>query len=71
MMLDTLALVHALKVPTVLFGQGIGPFDGGLGEKAADVLRKVDYIALREGRHRTSVAARMGRPGAAVVGDRG
>ena len=51
MMLDTLALLQALKVPTVLFGQGIGPFDDNLGEKAADVLRKVDYIALREGRH--------------------
>jgi polysaccharide pyruvyl transferase WcaK-like protein len=36
MMLDTLALAQALKVPTVLFGQGIGPFDGqgpnGMGE---------------------------------------
>jgi polysaccharide pyruvyl transferase WcaK-like protein len=51
MMLDTLALVQALKVPTVLFGQGIGPLDDDLRERAADVLRKVDYIALREGRH--------------------
>ena len=51
MMLDTLVLLQALKVPTVLFGQGIGPFDDDLREKAADVLRKVDYIALREGRY--------------------
>jgi polysaccharide pyruvyl transferase WcaK-like protein len=51
MMLDTLALAQALKIPTVLFGQGIGPFDDDLREKAADVLRKADYIALREGRY--------------------
>jgi polysaccharide pyruvyl transferase WcaK-like protein len=50
MMLDTLGLMQALKVPTVLFGQGIGPFEDDLRERAADVLRKVDYIALREGR---------------------
>lgn len=62
MILDTLALAQALKVPTVLFGQGIGPFDGGLGEKAADVLRKVDYIALREGRHGPALLRAWGVP---------
>jgi polysaccharide pyruvyl transferase WcaK-like protein len=62
MMLDTLALVQALKVPTVLFGQGIGPFDDDLREKAADVLRKVDYIALREGRHGPALLRACGVP---------
>jgi colanic acid/amylovoran biosynthesis protein len=62
MMLDTLALLQALKVPTVLFGQGIGPFDDDLREKAGDVLRKVDYIALREGRHGPALLRAWGVP---------
>jgi colanic acid/amylovoran biosynthesis protein len=62
MLLDTLALVQALKVPTVLFGQGIGPFHDGLGERAADVLRKVDYIALREGRYGPALLRAWGVP---------
>jgi hypothetical protein len=51
MLLDTLALAQALNVPTLLFGQGIGPFDAELEQRARGVLTKVDYIALREGRH--------------------
>jgi colanic acid/amylovoran biosynthesis protein len=62
MMLDTLALLQALKVPTVLFGQGVGPFDDNLREKAADVLRNVDYIALREGRHGPALLRAWGVP---------
>jgi polysaccharide pyruvyl transferase WcaK-like protein len=62
MMLDTLTLMQALKVPTVLFGQGIGPFDDYLGERTADVLRKVDYIALREGRYGPALLRTWGVP---------
>jgi colanic acid/amylovoran biosynthesis protein len=62
MMLDTLVLLQALKVPTVMFGQGIGPFDDNLREKAADVLRKVDYIALREGLHGPALLRAWGVP---------
>jgi polysaccharide pyruvyl transferase WcaK-like protein len=51
MILGTLALAHAYKVPTVLFGQGLGPFDQRLEKHARRVLRRVNYIALREGRH--------------------
>ena len=62
MMLDTLALAQAMKVPTVLFGQGIGPFDDNLHDKAADVLSKVDYIALREGRYGPALLRAWGVP---------
>jgi polysaccharide pyruvyl transferase WcaK-like protein len=62
MMLDTLFLLQALKVPTVLFGQGVGPFDDNLSEKAAAVLRNVDYIALREGRHGPALLRAWGVP---------
>jgi colanic acid/amylovoran biosynthesis protein len=62
MMLDTLFLLQALKVPTVLFGQGVGPFDDNLREKAAAVLRNVDYIALREGRHGPALLRAWGVP---------
>jgi polysaccharide pyruvyl transferase WcaK-like protein len=62
MMLDTLSLMQALKVPTVLFGQGIGPFDDYLGERTAEVLRKVDYIALREGRYGPALLRAWGVP---------
>jgi colanic acid/amylovoran biosynthesis protein len=62
MMLDTLVLLQALKVPTVMFGQGLGPFDDNLREKAADVLRKVDYIALREGLHGPALLRAWGVP---------
>ena len=63
MLLDTLALMQAMKVPTFLFGQGIGPFDeDGVREKAAEVLRKVNYIALREGRYGPELLRAWGVP---------
>jgi polysaccharide pyruvyl transferase WcaK-like protein len=62
MVLDTLALAQAHKVPTVLFGQGIGPFDPGLRKQAKRVLRKVDYITLREGRYGPSLLCEWGVP---------
>ena len=62
MILNTLALAQAHKVPTVLFGQGIGPFDPDLRKQAARVLRRVDYIALREGRYGPSLLCEWGIP---------
>ena len=62
MVLNTLALAQTYKVPTVLFGQGIGPFDPGLQEQARRVLSKVDYITLREGRYGPSLLREWGVP---------
>jgi polysaccharide pyruvyl transferase WcaK-like protein len=62
MVLNTLALAQALKVPTVLFGQGIGPFDPGLQTQARRVLSKVDYISLREGCYGPSLLSEWGVP---------
>jgi colanic acid/amylovoran biosynthesis protein len=45
MVLDTLTLARACNVPTVLFGQRLGPFDQRLEKHASRVLRQVDYIA--------------------------
>ena len=62
MVLNTLTLAQTYKVPTVLFGQGIGPFDPGLQEQARRALRKVDYITLREGRYGPSLLRKWGVP---------
>jgi len=71
MVLDTLALAHACKVPTVLFGQGLGPFDQQLEKHARRVLRQVNYIALREGRHGPALLRAWGIPDErwAITGD--
>ena len=62
MVLDTLALAQAYKVPTVLFGQGIGPFDQELEKRTCEVLRQVDYLALREGLHGPKLLKDWGIP---------
>lgn len=51
MVLETLSLAQECGVPTFLLGQGLGPFHSELEQHARRVLRRVDYIALREGRH--------------------
>lgn len=54
--LDTLNMAVAQgrrhgRPVTAIFGQGFGPIDGPvLRRKAADVLPKIDFIAIREGR---------------------
>lgn len=49
--LETLDLASELKIPAVMFGQGIGPIkNSGLLEAARRVLPKVDLICLRESR---------------------
>jgi polysaccharide pyruvyl transferase WcaK-like protein len=50
-LLDTLDLAIRHDVPTVLFGQGLGPIDNPkLRARARAVLPRVSLIALREGR---------------------
>jgi colanic acid/amylovoran biosynthesis protein len=60
MVLDTLSLARECGVPTFLLGQGLGPFDSELEEHARRVLRGVDYIALREGRHGPALLRKWG-----------
>lgn len=48
----TLHIAQSCKIPTALFGQGIGPVSSGpLACFAADVLAKAKLIGLREGVH--------------------
>jgi colanic acid/amylovoran biosynthesis protein len=58
--LDTLSLAQQCGVPTFLVGQGLGPFDSELEEHTRRVLRGVDYIALREGRHGPALLRKWG-----------
>jgi|SRR5215472_13568152 len=60
MVLDTLSLAQECGVPTFLLGQGLGPFDSELEQHARGVLRGVDYIALREGRHGPALLRKWG-----------
>jgi colanic acid/amylovoran biosynthesis protein len=71
MLLDTLELAADLGVPTALFGQGIGPLDDALTTRARQVLPKVNFIALREGRFGPSLlrACGVSEERMAVTGD--
>jgi colanic acid/amylovoran biosynthesis protein len=65
MVVDTLALAQAIGVPTVLFGQGIGPFDvldARLEARTRNVLRRANYIGLREGQHGPELLRSWGIP---------
>lgn len=56
-------LEHAADhgVPTVMVGQGLGPLEGAaLRRRAADVLPRVDLIALREQRRGPDILRRAG-----------
>jgi polysaccharide pyruvyl transferase WcaK-like protein len=50
-LLDTIELCVSRSIPTILLGQGLGPFEPRLLSRAAQVLPQADFIALREGLH--------------------
>jgi len=60
MVLNTLSLAQEYGVPTFLLSQGLGPFDSELEQHARRVLRGVDYISLREGRHGPALLQKWG-----------
>ena len=70
---DSLAVLELLDaaatagVPVALLGQGIGPIaDAGLRSRASAVLRRVDLIALREGRAGPALLRTAGVPASRV-----
>ncbi|MET8873482.1 polysaccharide pyruvyl transferase family protein [Nocardia sp. NPDC004604] len=59
--LNLLEYASALGIPTALIGQGMGPVrDPYLVRRAAGVLPKVDFVALREGRRGPELLAKFG-----------
>jgi colanic acid/amylovoran biosynthesis protein len=59
--LETLELAKEAGAVTALVGQGIGPMaDGALHRRAAQVLQKVDFIALRDGVSSLALLRSMG-----------
>ncbi|MFX0577494.1 polysaccharide pyruvyl transferase family protein [Nocardia nepalensis] len=59
--LNLLEQASALGIPTALLGQGIGPLhDPYLLQRAAEVLPKVDFVALREGRRGPDLLGKCG-----------
>jgi polysaccharide pyruvyl transferase WcaK-like protein len=65
--LSTLDLAIRHGVPTAMMGQGIGPLsDSALRARAVQVLPRVDWIALREGRAGLPLLRALGVPGERV-----
>ena len=65
--LRTLDLAIRHGVPTAMMGQGIGPLtDSALRARAAQVLPRVDWIALREARAGLPLLRALGVPGERV-----
>ncbi|WP_433205615.1 polysaccharide pyruvyl transferase family protein [Nocardia sp. CA-107356] len=59
--LNLLEHASALGIPTALIGQGMGPMrDPYLLQRAAEVLPKVDFVALREGRRGPALLDKFG-----------
>jgi polysaccharide pyruvyl transferase WcaK-like protein len=59
--LATLDLAIHRKIPTAMFGQGLGPIDGAeLRQRAADVLPCVDLIGVRESRSSVPLLRSLG-----------
>jgi polysaccharide pyruvyl transferase WcaK-like protein len=59
--LATLDLAIHHKIPTAMFGQGIGPIEGAeLRQRAADVLPHVDLIGVRESRSSLPLLTSLG-----------
>jgi colanic acid/amylovoran biosynthesis protein len=59
--LATLDLAIHHKIPTAMFGQGIGPIEGAeLRQRAADVLPHVDLIGVRESRSSVPLLTSLG-----------
>lgn len=59
--LNLLEYASALGIPTALIGQGMGPMrDPYLVQRAAEVLPKVDVVALREGRRGPELLGKFG-----------
>lgn len=59
--LNLLEYASSRGIPTAMVGQGIGPMtDPVLLARAAEVLPRVDFIALREGRRGTELLAELG-----------
>lgn len=59
--LDLLEAAIERRVPTAMLGQGVGPLrDAGLVRRAAEVLPKVDLIALREDRRGPQLLESLG-----------
>ncbi|WP_433723615.1 polysaccharide pyruvyl transferase family protein [Nocardia sp. CA-129566] len=59
--LNLLEYASALDIPTALIGQGMGPMrDPYLVQRAAEVLPKVDVVALREGRRGPELLGEFG-----------
>lgn len=60
-LLDVMALAHRRGIPVALFGQGIGPItDRELFRRAREVLPRVRFIGLREGRTAVPLLASLG-----------
>jgi colanic acid/amylovoran biosynthesis protein len=60
-LLDVLALAICRRVPTAMFGQGLGPiYDRELWAHARSVLTRIDQLSLREGRAGGPLLASLG-----------
>jgi len=61
MLLDLIELAKTLGVPTLLFGQGVGPVQSErLRARASKVLPHVDFIGVRESRRGVALLTEMG-----------
>jgi len=68
-LLDTIALAKSHGATVVLFSQGVGPLnhDARLRRRASEVLKTVDFIALREGATSPGLVAELGVPADRVM----
>jgi polysaccharide pyruvyl transferase WcaK-like protein len=63
MVLLMLHLACSLEIPVAMFGQGLGPVsDPHLRSVMQQVLPRVDFLGLREGRHSLPLAKSLGVP---------
>jgi polysaccharide pyruvyl transferase WcaK-like protein len=62
-LLEEIELVSDLGVPIAMMGQGLGPIaNSALHARAAEVIPKVGFLALREGRASPALARSLGFP---------